>query len=312
MSVGAGDEGDALTTPEAVARVTIDSALEAAGWQVQDVHHINLHAGPGVAVREFPLPGHGFADYLTLRRRKRHRRGGGQGGWHDVDWRRTAGGEVQRGTAARRARLRATVALPVSDHRHRNPLHEPTHAEPRSRRVFTFHRPETLAGWIDGVASNVTPIHQNGQLAAEEGCPIWQGQPARSTAPDAAAQSRPASGPPRSPPCKIWRSRWPTTGPRALIQMATGAGKTFTAITSVYRLIKFGGAKRILFLVDRATSASRPRRSSDQYRTPDDGRKFTELYNVQRLTSNTIDPVASVCITTIQRLYSMLQGEQVR
>ena len=53
-----------MTTPEAVARATIDSALESDGWLVQDIHHINLHTGPGIAVREFPLPGHGFADYL--------------------------------------------------------------------------------------------------------------------------------------------------------------------------------------------------------------------------------------------------------
>jgi hypothetical protein len=30
--------------------------------------------------------------------------------------------------------------------------------------------------------------------------------------------------------------------PRALIQMATGSGKTFTAVASVYRLVKFGGS----------------------------------------------------------------------
>jgi type I restriction enzyme R subunit len=38
--------------------------------------------------------------------------------------------------------------------------------------------------------------------------------------------------------------------PRSLIHMATGAGKTFTAINAVYRLLNHGGAKRILFLVD--------------------------------------------------------------
>ena len=38
--------------------------------------------------------------------------------------------------------------------------------------------------------------------------------------------------------------------PRSLIQMATGAGKTYTAITNTYRLLKFAKAKRILFLVD--------------------------------------------------------------
>lgn len=97
--------------------------------------------------------------------------------------------------------------------------------------------------------------------------------------------------------------------PRALIQMATGSGKTYTAVSFIYRLIKFAGAKRVLFLVDRNNLGRQTKREFQQYLTPDDGRKFTELYNVQHLTSNTIDPVSKVCITTIQRLYSMLKGE---
>ena len=91
--------------------------------------------------------------------------------------------------------------------------------------------------------------------------------------------------------------------------MASGSGKTFASVTFVYRLIKFAGARRILFLVDRNTLGKQTSQEFQQYRTPDDGRKFTELYNVQRLSSNQIDPVNRVCITTIQRLYSMLRGE---
>jgi len=92
--------------------------------------------------------------------------------------------------------------------------------------------------------------------------------------------------------------------------MATGSGKTFTAVSFIYRLIKFAGAKRVLFLVDRNNLGKQTLREFQGYRTPDDGRLFTELYNVQRLTSNVIDPVSKVTITTIQRLYSMLKGEE--
>jgi type I restriction enzyme, R subunit len=54
-----------LANPEQQARVEIDRLLQAAGWAVQDVAHVHLHAARGVAIREFPLnPGHGFADYL--------------------------------------------------------------------------------------------------------------------------------------------------------------------------------------------------------------------------------------------------------
>jgi type I restriction enzyme R subunit len=98
--------------------------------------------------------------------------------------------------------------------------------------------------------------------------------------------------------------------PRALIQMATGSGKTFTSITSAYRLIKFGGARRILFLVDRGNLGRQALKEFQQYTAPDDGRKFGELYNVQHLTSNKLDRVARVTISTIQRLYSMLKGEE--
>jgi len=80
-------------------------------------------------------------------------------------------------------------------------------------------------------------------------------------------------------------------------------------VSFIYRLIKFAGAKRVLFLVDRKTLGEQALNEFKQYVTPDDGRKFTELYNVQHLTTNTLDPVSRVCITTIQRLYSMLRGD---
>src|SRR5438876_973841 len=97
---------------------------------------------------------------------------------------------------------------------------------------------------------------------------------------------------------------------RALIQMATGSGKTYTAVNFVYRLIKLAGARRVLFLVDRGNLGDQtpiPPSRDQQFVTPDDGRKFTELYNVQHLQSAQLDRVNRVCISTIQRLYSMLR-----
>ena len=97
--------------------------------------------------------------------------------------------------------------------------------------------------------------------------------------------------------------------PRALIQMATGSGKTLLAAFAAYRLVKFAGAKRVLFLVDRANLGRQTMKEFQGFTTPDDGRKFTELYNLQRLSTNVIDPVSRVTITTIQRLYSIMKGE---
>ena len=91
--------------------------------------------------------------------------------------------------------------------------------------------------------------------------------------------------------------------------MATGSGKTYAAVSAAYRLIRFSGIKRVLFLVDRRNLGRQALREFQSYTPPDDNSKFTELYNVQHLASNTIDPVSQVCITTLQRLYSMLKGE---
>ncbi|HEX7736384.1 MAG TPA: DEAD/DEAH box helicase family protein [Ktedonobacteraceae bacterium] len=96
--------------------------------------------------------------------------------------------------------------------------------------------------------------------------------------------------------------------PRALIQMATGSGKTYTATNFIYRLLTWGGARRVLFLVDRDNLGRQTLNEFQQFAVPGDGRKFTEIYNVQRVMGRTIDPVARVCITNIQRLYSILSG----
>jgi type I restriction enzyme, R subunit len=99
--------------------------------------------------------------------------------------------------------------------------------------------------------------------------------------------------------------------PRALIQMATGSGKTFTAINFIYRLIKFAGARRVLFLVDRGNLGDQTYKEFQQYVSPYNNFKFPEEYIVQRLTSNTLDKTARVCICTIQRLYAMLKGREL-
>ena len=87
-------------------------------------------------------------------------------------------------------------------------------------------------------------------------------------------------------------------------------GKTYAAVNFVYRLIKFANARRVLFLVDRRNLGIQAQTEFKQFVTPDDGRKFTELYNVQLLVSNTLDPVSKVFISTIQRIFSMLKGEE--
>jgi type I restriction enzyme R subunit len=279
-------------TPEARARVRIDEMLAAAGWVVQDAKQVNLAASRGVAVREFVLkPPHGRADYLLF-----------------VDG--TAVGVVE---AKKEGATLTGVEWQSAKYRDGLPdwvggalegfmpfYYESTGVEtrftsaldpdPRSRQVFWFHRPETLAGWIAERDSSRGPTlrHRLRNLPELGDGGLWPAQVrAIRNLEESLADNR----------------------PRALIQMATGAGKTFTAANVAYRLIKFAGARRVLFLVDRANLGRQTLKEFQAFNTPDDGRKFTELYNVQHLSSNVIDPVARVTVTTIQRLYSVLKGE---
>ena len=99
--------------------------------------------------------------------------------------------------------------------------------------------------------------------------------------------------------------------PRALIQMATGAGKTFAAITAVYRLLKYANAGKVLFLVDTRNLGEQAEQEFMSYLPSDDNRKFTELYGVHRLKSRHIPGDNQVYISTIQRLYAILKGEEL-
>jgi type I restriction enzyme R subunit len=272
-------------TPEQKARHDIDAKLFASGWLVQDRDDLDLTAGRGIAVREFPMKsGFGFADYLLYLDRK-------------------AVGAVEAKAAGALTGVEAQSAkyaagLPDNLPAHRRPLpflFESNGAvtfftngldpKPRSRKVFSFPRPETLAEWVGQPASlrgNLTRLPPLGDAG------LWKVQHQAITSLEGSL----AKG-----------------DPRALVQMATGSGKTFTAVNAAYRLLKFGGAKRILFLVDRGNLGKQTEDEFANFTPPDDTRKFPTLYTVQRLKSNSINPAAKVVITTIQRLYSMLKGE---
>ena len=64
-----------------------------------------------------------------------------------------------------------------------------------------------------------------------------------------------------------------------LVAMATGTGKTFTMVNEIYRLMKSGVARRVLFLVDRRALAAQAVRSFGSYEA-DQGLKFDKIYEV--------------------------------
>ena len=288
---------DDYLTAEARARRIIDQKLEAAGWAVQHVRDAALGARRGVALREFPMaPGHGRADYMLFVDRKPvgviEAKPAGTT-LIGVEW------QSAKYTAGLPDNLAAIMRpLPFAyestgvETRFTNGL-DP---EPRSRRVFSFHRPETLADELER-----WKISPDGPEQATLRRRLLR-LPTLNTSGLWSAQATAIRGLERS----LQEFR-----PRALIQMATGSGKTFTAANVSYRLVRFADARRILFLVDRANLGRQTLKEFQQFATPDDGRKFTELYNVQLLGSSAIDPVARVTITTIQRLYSILRGEEL-
>lgn len=276
-----------MTNPEELARQNIDAQLTSCGWVVQSRTAINLFAGQGVAVREFSLDT-GIADYLLFVDRRA------------VGVLEAKAEGIPLSAVSEQAGIYAT-GLPPNIPHIELPLpfvYESTGVETffrdnrdpesRSRHVFAFHRPETLAEWLsqpDTLRTRLRSMPERFPLITGT---LWRAQVEAIT--------------------NLERS-FADDQPRSLIQMATGSGKTFTAVNFVYRLIKHAKARRVLFLVDRNNLGRQTFKEFDQFVTPDDGRKLTELYNVQHLQSNVLDDVSKVHITTIQRLYSMLAGE---
>jgi len=159
--------------------------------------------------------------------------------------------------------------------------------KPRSRRIFSFHRPETIEQWIK------------------------QGRSLRDRLQDIPPLDPAGLRPAQIVAIENLEASFKKDRPKALIQMATGSGKTFTAATFIYRLLKHANAKRVLFLVDTRNLGEQAEQEFMTFQPTDDNRKFTELYNVQRLSSSYIANDSQVCISTIQRLYSILQGEEL-
>ena len=99
--------------------------------------------------------------------------------------------------------------------------------------------------------------------------------------------------------------------PRALYKWQPVPEKLLQQLHQFTVSLKFAKAKRILFLVDTRNLGKQAEQEFQAYKPNDDKRLFTELYNVQRLRSNFIDPAAQVCISTIQRMYSILKGKEL-
>ena len=276
--------------PEQKARDVIDKKLEEAGWSVQDKDKVDWSKSLGVAIREYTTKEGKPADYALF-----------------VDQKPVGIIEAKRDSKGYKITTVEEQSVQYAD----NPLksldnkplffrYEATgiltrytdsrDPKPRSREIFSFHKPETLKDRIDE--------YKTLRRRLKEDLPVFY---------------HPAN---YFRDCQIraianLEQSFRENRPRALIQMATGSGKTFTAITAIYRLLKFARAKRILFLVDTKNLGEQAEQELSNYTPTDDNRKFTELYGVTRLQSKYIPTDSSVYISTIQRLYSILKSEEL-
>jgi type I restriction enzyme, R subunit len=271
----------------------------------------NIHAARGLAVREFPLkPGYGFADYLLYLDGKAagvieaKKQGVTLTGVEIQSDKYTKG--LPAGLPAWNSPLPFSYQSTGIETRFTNGL-DP---EPRSRNVFGFHKPQTLAEWLGlSPASFAGEGGRQGTRAADASTVRYP-----TTFLHRVRHMPPLADnlwPPKPKAIENIERSLRENRPRALVQMATGSGKTLLAIVLSYRLIKFAGARRVLFLVDRGNLGRQTKKEFDQYASPYNPYKFGEEYIVQHLTSNTLDTSARVCIATIQRMYSMLKGREL-
>jgi type I restriction enzyme, R subunit len=272
--------------PEQLARDIIDKQLRACGWIIQSIKQVNLNAGIGVAVKEY-LTDVGPADYVLF-----------------VDGKPCGVIEAKREEEGYRLNVHEGQGEEYAKAKLKHLNNEPlpfvfistgeitiftdfTDPKPRSRELFSFYKPETLREWIR-TDQSLRKRLQN--------LPTLQVDGLRDCQINAITKLE---------------TSFKENRPRALIQMATGSGKTFTAITAIYRLLKFAKAKRVLFLVDTRNLGEQAEQEFMSFVPNDDNRKFTELYSVQRLKSSYIASDSQVCISTIQRLYSVLKGTEL-
>ncbi len=269
-------------TAEQQAREKIDHLLEKAGWVVQSRDEVNIQAGRGVAIREFPLKtGFGAADYLLYIDGKAagvieaKKEGATLIGVETQSDKYTKG--LPDNLPAWATVLPFSYESTGTETRFTNGL-DP---DARSRLVSAFHRPERLAAILEAAAE---PISAGGKDTSDSHEGAGDTNVTYLSIANTVLQ-RLCHLPPLEQ-----QGLWPAqitainnlelsladNRPRSLIQMATGSGKTFTAITSIYRLIKFAGAQRILFLVDRGNLADQTLGEFKQYISPYNNWKFDE------------------------------------
>ena len=278
--------------PEEKARLVIDAKLRDAGWTIQDFNEFNPYASAGVAVREFQTNDGEEVDYALFV-------DGNPVGL--IEAKPDESGIHLPSSASEQNLGYAKSGLKGNyDKNGLRFLYEATgliteftdlyDPKPRLRKIYSFHRPEHLRSLIKDYVLNGN-MTLRGRLQNFPELPSAGFRDCQITA------------------ITNLEASFAKNNPRALVQMATGAGKTYTAITNTYRLLRHARARRVLFLVDTKNLGEQAETEYKNYTPYDSTAKLSELYDIRRITTSNIPQTTQICISTIQRLYSMLKGE---
>lgn len=288
------ESGTTLRHRERNNHALIQRQLQIAGWELRDPAESILSAESGVVFRDLRMgQGHRRADYVLV-----------------VDRRVVGAVETKlEGTQLPGLELQsvmnaygppATGQLDAITHNGRLPFYFETNGvevyftngydpQPRARRIFAIPQPGTLARII-------------GDAQADPEQPTWRAK-VRHLPPLDTTGLRPAQV---EMIASIERSLAEQKFDRSLVQMATGTGRTHAAVAACYRLLRYGGFHRILFLVDRNNQVDQVLADFASRRASDDGRSVADFYDISKLTSAGAISNSDVVISTVQRLSKVL------
>lgn len=297
-----------MARTENQAQGKIESLLQVAGWRVQDPSNPDLNASCGVVLRNLPLArDYGVADYLLYV-------DGKAAGWIEVK----EEGHSLKGIDSQDEKYRR--GLPISLPIHTRPLPflyqsngtdtcftNGFDSEPRAHKLFAFHKPATLKGWLeegmigsmprDMMAEHSTEFGRRGATFQER---LWINMPPLK-------EDGLSNGQINAITCleqSLKKNRQ-----RILIEMKNSSERIRTAIHFIYRLLHFAEALRVLFLVNSSNIGQKVFNSFQDYVLSYDKKVFTKTHSVQHCIHDKLDLSAGVCITTLPRMYEILTDQ---
>lgn len=270
-------------TPEQRARLKIDKMLKEAGWEIVDRKHYNPTVS-AVAIEEGLLKGNHEADYLLF-----------------LEGKAVGVLEAKREEKA----LSDVVAEQAENYTHKLLDWYQTWQKPLPL-IYLSNGKELLYKCTNSnnEYTEIQRIHTPYEITKMlklpsyfTGLPVLQRKGLRDCQYEAITELE-----------KSFRQGYK----KALMVLATGSGKTYAACTAAYRFLSYTPTKRVLFLVDRNNLGLQAEGEFSSYKLTETGDTFSSIYVTERLRSQNIPTDANVIISTIQRLFSAITGQEIK